>query len=152
LWAALHLAAERSDGTRPTVMISLTQNVSSFAEDCADLLEGWIAAEVALPNYWSIAVGDPHWQSCLAAAEDYFTMASFEYRLLVHGIAVHHGQMPGLLARRLKVAIDRGNVRVVIATSTLSEGVNIPVNTLLIPSVHRSNTVFTVNEFSNLIG
>lgn len=152
LWAALHLAAERSDGTRPTVMISLTQNVSSFAENCADLLEGWIAAEIALPNYWTVADGDPHWQSCLAAAEDYFTTASFEYRLLMHGIAVHHGQMPGLLARRLKVAIDRGNVRVVIATSTLSEGVNIPVNTLLIPSVHRSNTVFSVNEFSNLIG
>jgi superfamily II DNA/RNA helicase len=152
LWAALHLAAERLDGTRPTVMISLTQNVSSFAEDCAGLLEGWIAAEVALPNYWSVADNDPHWQSCLAAAEDYFTTASFEYRLLVRGIAVHHGQMPGLLARRLKVAIDRGNVRVVIATSTLSEGVNIPVNTLLIPSVHRSNTVFSVNEFSNLIG
>lgn len=152
LWAALHLAAERLDGTRPTVMISLTQNVSSFAEDCADLLEGWIAAEVALPNYWSVAGNDPHWQSCLAAAEDYFTTVSFEYRLLVRGIAVHHGQMPGLLARRLKVAIDRGNVRVVIATSTLSEGVNIPVNTLLIPSVHRSKTVFSVNEFSNLIG
>lgn len=152
LWAALHLAAVRSDGTRPTVMISLTQNVSSFAENCADLLEGWIAAKVTLPNYWSGADSDPHWQSCLAAAEDYFTTASFEYRLLVQGIAVHHGQMPGLLARRLKVAIDRGNVRVVIATSTLSEGVNIPVNTLLIPSVHRSDTVFTVNEFSNLIG
>ncbi|MFD1509117.1 DEAD/DEAH box helicase [Lacimonas salitolerans] len=152
LWAALHLAAERPDGTRPMVMISLTQNVSSFAENCADLLEAWIAAEIALPSYWSVADDDAHWQSCLAAAEDYFTRASFEYRLLVRGIAVHHGQMPGLLARRLKVAIDRGNVRVVIATSTLSEGVNIPVNTLLIPSVHRSNAVFTVNEFSNLIG
>lgn len=152
LWAALHLAAERPDGTRPTVMISLTQNVSSFAENCADLLDAWIVAEIALPNYWSVADDDAHWQSCLAAAEDYFTKASFEYRLLVRGIAVHHGQMPGLLARRLKVAIDRGNVRVVIATSTLSEGVNIPVNTLLIPSVHRSNAVFTVNEFSNLIG
>lgn len=152
LWAALHLAAERSDGTRPTVMISLTQNVSSFAEDCANLLESWISTAIELPNYWSVADDDPHWQSCLAAAEDYFTTDSFEYRLLAHGVAVHHGQMPGLLARRLKVAIDRGNVRVVIATSTLSEGVNIPVNTLLIPSVHRANTVFSVNEFSNLIG
>ncbi len=152
LWAALHLAAERPDGTKPTVMISLTQNVSTFAKDCADLLDAWMAAEVPLPNYWSVADDDLHWQSCLAAAEDYFTEDSFEYRLLVHGIAVHHGQMPSLLARRLKVAIDRGNVRVVIATSTLSEGVNIPVNTLLIPSVHRSTTVFTVNEFSNLIG
>lgn len=152
LWAALHLAAQRPDSTRPTVMISLTQNVSSFAGHCADLLESWIDAEVSLPNYWSVADDDPHWQSCLAAAEDYFTKQSFEYRLLVHGIAVHHGRMPGVLARRLKEAIDRGNVRVVIATSTLSEGVNIPVNTLLIPSVHRSNNVFTVNEFSNLIG
>ncbi|WP_414156427.1 DEAD/DEAH box helicase [Pseudomonas sp. BNK-30] len=152
LWAALHLAAERSDGTRPTVMISLAQNVSSFAESCADLLEGWIAAGVALPNYWTVAEEDPHWHHCLAAAEDYFTTASFEYRLLVHGVAVHHGQMPSLLARRLKVAIDRGNVRVVIATSTLSEGVNIPINTLLIPGVHRSQAVFTANEFSNLIG
>lgn len=152
LWAALHLAAERPDGIRPTVMISLTQNVSSFAENCADLLDAWVAADIALPNYWSVPEDDAHWQSCLAAAEDYFTRESFEYRLLARGIAVHHGQMPGLLARRLKVAIDRGNVRVVIATSTLSEGVNIPVNTLLIPSVHRSNSVFTASEFSNLIG
>ncbi|TWB36926.1 DEAD/DEAH box helicase [Nitrospirillum pindoramense] len=152
LWAALHLAAERPDGTHPTVMISLTQFISAFAETCADLIEAWIKQGVALPNYWSVADEDLHWQRCLAAAEDYFTKQSFEYRLLVHGIAVHHGQMPALLARRLKVAIDRGNVRVVIATSTLSEGVNIPVNTLLIPSVHRSNSVFTVNEFSNLIG
>jgi len=152
LWAALHLAAQRPDGTRPTVMISLTQFVSAFAESCADLIEAWIEDKVALPNYWDVASDDPHWQSCLAAAEDYFTRESFEYRLLIRGIAVHHGQMPALLARRLKLAIDRGNVRVVIATSTLSEGVNIPVNTLLIPSVHRSNSVFTVNEFSNLIG
>ena len=152
LWAALHLAAERPDGTRPTVMISLTQLVSAFAETCADLIEAWFGEGVTLPNYWSVTEDDPHWQSCLTAAEDYFTKQSFEYRLLVRGIAVHHGQMPALLARRLKVAIDRGNVRVVIATSTLSEGVNIPVNTLLIPSVHRSNNVFTVNEFSNLIG
>ena len=152
LWAALHLAAERPDGTRPTVMISLTQFVSAFAETCADLIESWSETEEALPNYRSVADGDPHWLSCLDAAEDYFTKESFEYRLLVRGIAVHHGQMPGLLARRLKVAIDRGNVRVVIATSTLSEGVNIPVNTLLIPSVHRANSVFGVNEFSNLIG
>lgn len=151
LWAALHLAAERSDGTRPTVMISLTQFVSAFAETCADLIEAWIEEGIVLPNYWSVA-DDVQWKSCLAAAEDYFTKDSFEYRLLVRGVAVHHGQMPALLARRLKEAIDRGNVRVVIATSTLSEGVNIPINTLLIPSVHRSNNVFTVNEFSNLIG
>lgn len=150
-WAALHLAAERPDGTRPTVMISVTQNISSFAETCAELIDLW-AVDEDLPAYWHVDAQDPHWIKCLAAAEDYFTKSSFEYRLLARGIAVHHGQMPALLSRRLKVAIDRGNVRIVIATSTLSEGVNIPVNTILIPSVHRATAPFTVNEFSNLIG
>lgn len=150
LWAALHLAAERADGGRPSVLISLTQSVSTFAATCADLMEEW--EEEDLPDYWSIDEEDPHWNRCLAAAEDYFTRQSSEYRLLSRGVAVHHGQMPPLLARRLKVAIDRGQVRVVIATSTLSEGVNIPVNTLLIPSVYRSDDVMPVNEFANLIG
>lgn len=151
-WAALHLAAERPDGTKPTAMISLTQSVSTFAKSCADLIEAWAEAGIPLPNYRSSSENDPHWLGCLAAAEDYFTKESSEYRLLSHGVAVHHGQMPALLARRLKVAIDLGHVRVVIATSTLSEGVNIPINTLLVPSVHRSNDLLTVNEFSNLIG
>jgi superfamily II RNA helicase len=60
--------------------------------------------------------------------------------------------MPGLLARRLKVLIDRGYVRVIIATSTLSEGVNIPVNFVLIPSVCRGPSVLSLQEFTNLIG
>lgn len=150
LWAAIHLAAERPDGTKLSVLISLTQSVSTFAATCADLMEEW--EDEDLPDYWSIDEEDPHWKRCLAAAEDYFTRKSSEYRLLSRGVAVHHGQMPPLLARRLKVAIDRGQVRVVIATSTLSEGVNIPVNTLLIPSVCRANDVMPVNEFANLIG
>lgn len=150
LWAALHLAAERPDGTKPSVLISLTQSVSAFAATCADLMEEW--EDEDLPNYWPIDEEDPHWRRCLAAAEDYFTRKSSEYRLLSKGVAVHHGQMPPLLARRLKVAIDRGQLRVVIATSTLSEGVNIPVNTLLIPSVCRGNDVMPINEFANLIG
>lgn len=150
LWAALHLAAERPDGTKPSVLISLTQSISNFAATCAGLMDEWEGED--LPDYWSIDKEDPHWKRCLAAAEDYFTRKSSEYRLLSRGIAVHHGQMPPLLARRLKVAIDRGQVRVVIATSTLSEGVNIPVNTLLIPSVCRANDVMPVNEFANLIG
>ncbi|MDX0481407.1 DEAD/DEAH box helicase [Sinorhizobium medicae] len=150
LWAGLHLAAERPDGSRPTVLISVTQKITTFAKSCADLMDEWQGE--SLPNYWNAQDSDPFWQRCLAAAADYFTKKSFEYRLLVRGIAVHHGQMPALLARRLKVAIDRGHVRVIIATSTLSEGVNIPVNTILLPSVFRGAEVLPAAEFANLIG
>jgi hypothetical protein len=150
LWAALHLAAEQPDGTRPSVLISLTQNPEPFAAECANRLETW--TDDQLPNYREPQEGNLLWERSLASAADYFGTNSVEYRLLQRGVAVHHGKMPGLLARRLKLLIDRGYVRVIIATSTLSEGVNIPVTYLLIPSVYRSNEVLTLQEFTNLIG
>ena len=150
LWAALHLAAERKGGEQPTVLISITQNIVAFAETCVKLMDEW--EDQNLPNYWSDDEDDSFWQSCLSAAEDYFTKNSFEYRLLTHRIALHHGQMPALLARRLKIAFEKRKVRVIIATSTLSEGVNLPVNTILMPSVYRSKSALSVAEFANLIG
>jgi hypothetical protein len=150
LWAALQLAAERPDGSTPSVLISLTQSVEAFSATCADLMDSW--PENTLPNYRAIDEADELWIRCLASAADYFTVQSIEYRLLRRGIAMHHGKMPGLLARRLKTVIDRGYVRVIIATSTLSEGVNIPVNFLLIPSVCRGQSALSLQEFTNLIG
>lgn len=150
LWAALHLAATRPDGTKPTVLISLTQSPDAFGKSCIDALEQW--ADVRLPDYGGPDPNNELWTRCLASAEDYFTTESTEYRLLRRGIALHHGKMPGLMARRLKQLIDEGLVRVIVATSTLSEGVNIPVNYLIIPSVYRATTPFTLQEFNNLIG
>jgi len=150
LWAALNLAARRPDGSTPSVLISLTQNASGFAKTCVELMDAWQGQ--SLPAYRVVDLEDAAWTRCLAAAADYFTIDSVEHRLLTHGIALHHGKMPSLLARRLKTVIDRGYVRVIIATSTLSEGVNIPVNYLLIPSVYRGEAVLPLQEFSNLIG
>jgi superfamily II DNA/RNA helicase len=150
LWAALNLAAERPDGAKPSVLISLTQSVDAFAATCADLMNAW--PEATLPRYGNVDENDELWQRAFAAAADYFTEESIEYRLLRRAIAVHHGRMPGLLSRRLKALIDRGSVRVVIATSTLSEGVNIPVNYILIPSLFRGPSALGLQEFTNLIG
>lgn len=150
LWAALQLAAERQDGSKPSVLISLTQSVEAFSATCANLMDNW--SENTLPNYRAVDETNDLWVRCLAIAEDYFTVESVEYRLLRRGIAVHHGKMPGLLARRLKAVIDQGLVRIIIATSTLSEGINIPVSFLLIPSVYRGPTVLSLQEFTNLIG
>lgn len=149
LWAALNLASERTTGTKPTVLISIAQNIDSFAETCLELLDEW---QDDIPDYFAVDPNDAVFNDCLASVADYFSMESFEYRLLAKGIVVHHGKLPSPVSRRLKRLIDRGTVRVVIATSTLSEGVNIPVNYLLIPSVFRGQARFDLQEFSNLIG
>ena len=150
LWAALNLASERTGGTRPTVLISIAQKIDVFTEACLATLDQWRPENI--PNYFEVATDDPLLADCLASMADYFSLESFEYRLLARGIAVHHGKLPAPVGRRLKRLIDRGMVRVIIATSTLSEGVNIPVNYILIPSIYRGQTRFDLQEFSNLIG
>ena len=58
-------------------------------------------------------------------------------RLLQRGIVVHHGRMPRLLSRLLVEVVEQRIANVVLSTSTLAEGVNLPFEVLLVPSLRR---------------
>jgi hypothetical protein len=60
--------------------------------------------------------------------------------------------MPGVMSRLLVELIQDRIVNVVIATSTLTEGVNLPFEVILIPSIRRGKDYITVSEFANIIG
>ncbi len=159
-WAAMHLAAPDDKGQQRAVLISITQQIGGYAEDFLKLLNStWI--EVEKPLFFQEPV-EPRkldvWQKCLRSCSDYFGTRSREYRLLKKGVVVHHGKMPGLMARLLVDVIQERIVHLVMATSTLSEGVNLPFETVLIPILQRwsrnLNRYVDLNarEFSNLVG
>jgi hypothetical protein len=153
LWAAMQLAA--ADGRWSTsVLIFVPQLIESFSADALRLLEGdW--KSVTLPNFFTKPTDGQEavqWEECLRTCEDYYSAESVEYRLLLRGIVVHHGRMPPLMARRLKGIVEAGIAKVVIATSTLSEGVNLPLEYVLIPSLYRGQKEVPRSEFENLIG
>lgn len=157
-WAAMHLAAPDAEGRQRTVLISITQRIGGYAEDFLKLLEStW--ANIEKPAFFK-PPADPEklriWKRCLLSCEDYFGTGSREYRLLQKGVVVHHGKMPGLMARLLVEVIQERIVHLVLATSTLSEGVNLPFETVLIPSLKRWHgdkiTYINVREFANLVG
>lgn len=153
-WAAIHLAARDITGRKRSVLVSVMQNVGGFAEDFLALLNrDW--SETELPTFFSIPTDrrkQELWQHCLASCEDYFTKDSREFELLKRGIVMHHGKMPGLLARLLVQLIDEQVVSVVLATSTLSEGVNLPFENVLIPQLRRGRRNIDASEFKNLSG
>lgn len=92
------------------------------------------------------------YDDCLATCADYFGASSREYELLTYGVILHHGKMPSIMSNRLIRLIQKKIINVVVATSTISEGVNLPFETVLLPTLHRYPGTLSVKEFANLIG
>lgn len=154
LWAAMQLGAQYYHAQHGAVLISVMQFINTTAGDFLTLLNQTWRNE-KMPVYFSHPQNERKkdiWKRCLNSCEDYFGRDSNEYRLLEIGIVVHHGKMPGLMARLLIQVIQERIVHVVLATSTLSEGVNLPIETVIIPSILRSGERISPREFSNLIG
>lgn len=153
LWAAMHVAASPAPN-RGTVLIAILQNPDWYARDFLILLEQtWAGQE--LPLFFVPPTEERQlqlWSTCLSACADYFGRDSYEYRLLTYGICLHHGKMPGSLARLLVQVIEQGIVQIVAATSTLSEGINIPVSLILLTSLTRFDGDLPAQQFANLAG
>lgn len=153
-WAAVHLVKLAAGSGNATVLVFVPQQIGGYAQDLLSLLEGdW--SRVDLPLFFEPPVDGEKarlWQRCLNACSDYFTSESREYRLLQRGVVVHHGRMPRLLSRLLVEVIEQRIVNLVLSTSTLAEGVNLPFEVLLVPSLRRGQTDVPVREFKNLAG
>lgn len=153
-WAAMHLVAPASSKRKHAVLVSIPQRIGDYAEDLLQLIENdW--AEQELPNVFTPPTDSAKfdlWQRCLRSCEDYFGANSREYRLLARGIVAHHGKMPGLMARLLVQLVDEGVVHLILATSTLSDGVNLPVEVVLLPSLRRGQSWMEASEIANLAG
>lgn len=68
------------------------------------------------------------------------------------GILSHHGNTPHGLRLAVEHAMKMDHARFVICTSTLAQGVNLPIRYLIISSVQQGREPITVRDFHNLIG
>lgn len=79
-------------------------------------------------------------------------------RCLALGVAVHHGALPRAFLRELDVLIRDKNVQIIVASPTLSRGLNISASCVVFQSCERFNVatgrrgLIPVEEFSNVAG
>lgn len=77
-------------------------------------------------------------------------------RALLAGAVLHHGDVPQEAREVLELVIRREQARLVICTSTLAEGVNLPIRTLVLYSVERRTARRAVpllaRDIKNLVG
>lgn len=68
------------------------------------------------------------------------------------GVFSHHGNTPHGIRLAVEHAMRNGLTKFVVCTSTLAQGVNLPIRYLLVTSVYQGGERIKVRDFHNLIG
>ncbi|MBZ4372437.1 DEAD/DEAH box helicase [Corallococcus sp. AS-1-6] len=69
-----------------------------------------------------------------------------------HGVVVHHGRVPRALGQLFVQLFDRGDIKILICTSTLIEGVNTSAANVFVYDKKISRTDFDFFSFANIRG
>ncbi len=68
------------------------------------------------------------------------------------GVAIHHGKLPNPFLRELELLLGEGVIKVIVASPTLSQGLNLNAAVLLAPYLVRAGQPITGEEFANVAG
>lgn len=74
------------------------------------------------------------------------------YMAALNGIVGHHSGVPNGIRIAEEYALKKSLVRCVVCTSTLAQGVNLPIKYLIVSGIYQSKHVIKVRDFHNLIG
>lgn len=84
--------------------------------------------------------------------ENLFGPESVQFKAGKLGIYIHHGSTPYGLRLAIEYAISKEHLKFIICTSTLAQGVNLPIRYLIITTSRQGQDEIKIRDFHNLIG
>lgn len=84
--------------------------------------------------------------------EEYYGHNHYYTQACSLGILPHSSNIPNGIKLAVENAVKNGHVSCVVCTSTLAQGVNIPIKYLLVTSVRVGQEIIKTRNFQNLIG
>lgn len=91
-------------------------------------------------------------QSLIHLATQHFGADSSVAKAAALGVFVHHGTTPQGLRLSIEHAMQSELIKLVICTSTLAQGVNLPIRYLIVSGVNQGAERIKTRDFQNLIG
>lgn len=91
-------------------------------------------------------------QRLMHLATQHFGEGSMVAKAAALGVFVHHGTTPQGLRMSIEHAIQGELIKLVICTSTLAQGVNLPIRYLIVSGVNQGAERIKTRDFQNLIG
>ena len=84
--------------------------------------------------------------------DGHFSPTSVASKAASFGVFVHHGTTPHGIRLAIEHAMQHGRINFVACTSTLAQGVNLPIRYLIVSGIHQAGEKIKVRDFQNLIG
>lgn len=84
--------------------------------------------------------------------EEYYGPEHYYTKVCALGILPHSSNIPNGIKLAVEDAVKNGHISCVVCTSTLAQGVNIPIKYLLVTSIHVGQELIKARNFQNLIG
>lgn len=147
------LAYEFANVGSVLVFTPIPRNAVSVGKALERLLQLKELAREPIPVHFSIGV-----PRSVQVAEEWLGSGHDVTRMLRMGIAVHHGQLPDAVKSAIEADFRERRYRVIVATSTLAQGVNLPLRTVIIHSCWRTDvatrerTRISAREYWNIAG
>ena len=123
-------------------------NVNSIIERFIDLER----RDISLDVFADRCVNNEHLKIASLIFEHYGDNSISLYQAALRGILGHYSSIPNGIKVSMEYALKNGLVNCVICTSTLAQGVNLPIKYLIISNIYQSNQMIKVRDFHNLIG
>lgn len=92
------------------------------------------------------------WKDYLISLQTYYGENSIYEKVALKGIIIHHASLPNDLRIATEKLLRYSNPKIIIATNTLAQGVNIGVSTVIIAHYRMTRELITNGEFNNIIG
>lgn len=77
---------------------------------------------------------------------------SLPYKAAALGVFLHHSSSPQGMRIAIESAMREGDISFIICTSTLAQGVNLPIKYLIVTSIYQGGEKLKNRDFHNLIG
>ena len=141
LFAAWNFAAQDK---RALIFCTQANWVEGYGETALDLVQrGYLPLLLDKPDAISRA---------LEVGREWLGDGHPAVECLKIGLAIHHGGLPNPFLRELEVLLSEGILKIIVASPTLSQGLNLNAAVLLVPSLYRSGKPITGEEFANVAG
>lgn len=117
---------------------------------CARVVD---CADRGLHAKWPASFGDGAERSALHIQHERNLGAEADLtRSAALGVYAHHGSVPHGIRVAVEYAMQQGHIRLLACTSTLGQGVNMPVRYLIVAGVYQGADRIRVRDFHNLMG